>query len=361
MVDVIGRSGDNSSVEIAETWLDDWTLEDFELEENGQIKTVKRRKYPNGKLITWIPDQKLILQSKENPYSDGLKPYVKFVDTLIPRKFYGCGAIKPQMETQDMINKVVAVIMDCINTMTNPVWIIDDNSGVDPDMITNQVGLIVLKKSGTDVRRESPPPIPSDLFNFYNTLRELNDTQTGIHDITQGRKPTGITAAEAISELQDAAQTRIRLKERNMQASLQKLGTLVLSRFLQFYTKPRMVKITGKDGLPEYFEFYIEKSQENRYIPHTQKYSYNEENDKYVGGDYKSGNESKGLFDIEVISGTALPFMKEKRGSLARQLYEGKVIDQEELLTVLEWPRKEEIMRRMQKAQEAVPEQGAQV
>lgn len=358
MVDVQGGSDEDKGITIAETWLDDYSIEEFaEEDDQGVITKTIKRKFPNGKLVTWIPDLKVILQSVPNPYKDGWKPYIRFIDTLVPRSFYGVGAVKPQIETQDMINQTVATIMDWLKKMVNPVWIIDDDSGVDVDMITNQMGMIIVKKSNTEVRREGAPSLPAQVFGFYNTLRELDATQTGIHDITQGRKPTGITAAEAIAEMQEAAQTRIRLKERNMQVSLQQLGFLVLSRMLQYYRSPRMVRLTGKEGWPEYFEFYIQEDENGDYTPIKQQYNYDEDNKKYTpSGRWERGKPSKGLFDIEVISGTALPFMKEKRGSLARQLHQQGVIDEEELLTVLEWPRKEEVLRRMeQKAQAEMP------
>ena len=47
---------------------------------------------------------------------------------------------------------------------------------------------------------------------------QLTDTISGIHDITQGRNPSGVTAAKAISALQEASQQIIRAKEREVGA-----------------------------------------------------------------------------------------------------------------------------------------------
>jgi hypothetical protein len=354
LIDVTGRVDDNTTVEIAETWLDDYSVEDFMLETEEGMKPLKKRIYPYGRLITWIPDHKVILQDKPSPYKDGKKPYVRLIDTIVPRQFWGTGEVKPLMEVQDMLNRNMAVIMDWMRTMTNPVWILDSDSGVEPDMLTNQVGLIIIKNPNSVVDRKEAPSLPAQIFSFHQLLRQLLDTQSGVHDVTQGRKPTGVTAAQAIQTMQEAAQTRIRLKERNMQVSLQQLGSLVISRILQFYREPRMVKLTGKEGWPEYFEFYIEENAEGDYEYIKRGYNYDKENKKYIPETSwkKSEKPSKGMFDVEVVSGTSLPFAKEKRGSLAMNLFDRQAIDQEELLKVQEWPRYEEVMRRMeQKAQ----------
>ena len=360
-----GSPNDQDVVWVAEMWIDDWAVEEIEIEkEDGTTEVQRKRTYPNGKVIAAVPDLKLHLETAPNPYKDGKKPYVRVVDYITPRSFWGEGEIKHVVETQDLINKTLATIYDYTNLAVNPCWILDDDSGVDPDMITNQVGLIIQKQRGSEVRREGSPPLAPQVFEFYNMMRELYDTQTGVHDITQGRKPVGITAAEAINTMQEAAQTRIRLKERNMNVALAQIGRLVISRILQFYKTPRVIKISGAKKWPEWFEFYVEDIQgegnEPKYRSNQREWKYNEDEKKPVAGNWKQSGESKGVFDIDVVSGTSLPFMKAQRGELALRLATMQMIDQDSLLETLDWPNKEETMRRMQEAAQAQAEAQAQ-
>ena len=48
------------------------------------------------------------------------------------------------------------------------------------------------------------------------TLMQMTDTVSGVHDITQGRNPSGVTASRAIQQLQEASQQIIRAKEREV-------------------------------------------------------------------------------------------------------------------------------------------------
>jgi len=346
-------------VEIYELWIDDETLINVEEEkETGEKKTVQKKRYPQGKIVT-VTSNRILLQSAESPRKDGKKPFVRYIDMVRPNRFYGDGEIGQLFETQKMLNKTLAHIFDCLTMMGNPDWILDTNSGVDPEMLTNTVGQVIQKNPGTEVRRESPPNIPAYMINFYYEIHKLVDEISGMHDITQGRKPTGVTAAEAIAELQEAAQTRIRLKERNLQSSLTQLGHLVINTMMQYYTVPRVARVTkNKKDWPDFFEFYFKDSEKEGIQFVKKSYEFNEEQKKYQAAqDWQQSGFSKGDFDIDVKSGTSLPFMREKRNQLALKLYsmQPPAIDQENLLETIEWPKKDEVLRRTKEAAAAAP------
>lgn len=353
-------AGDIKTLKVLECWIQSDELEEIQQDdkEAGTSKTILKKKYPRGQVITILPDSQVLLQVAENPYGDGRFPYVRFVDNVVPGKFWGEGEVGPLLETQKLINKVGATITDWCNRMTNNVWILDDDSGVTPNMITNQVGLILTKRRGTEVKRDPAPPLPPEVFSFYQLLMALADQQSGVHDVTAGRKPTGITAAAAIQEMQDASQTRIRLKERNLQASLVQLGYMVTSRMLQFYTTPRVVRITGKSEWPEFFEVYFSKSEQDSYTANQKHYEFAPETRQYKAvGEWTEIGPSKGEFDIQVQAGTSMPFMKQRRSQLAFQLYTAQppAIDQEALLKTVDFPDYQEVMRRMQMQSEQAP------
>jgi hypothetical protein len=390
LTDVEKHSDVSEDVLIAECWATDETIEDYQDKEetpkkddNGQlvlgedgkpviesaIVNKQRYKNPNGKVITIIPSQRILLQSKPSPRDDGRKPFVRLVDHIRGRKFYGDGEINESViKVQDLLNSVLAVIMDHAKLMNNSGWVIDQSTGIDPQMISNGVGQILIKTGPGTVERLTPPEIPSQLFRLYTVLFQLADYETGVHDETRGRKPTGVTANSAIQTLQEASQTRIRLKDRNLECSLTQLGYLVIATMLQNYRLPRIVKITGQGANPQFYEIFIDKTAEG-YVYHQQKYNTVEElnpdgstTTRYVPeNQWTVSKPSRGLFDISVTSGTSLPYAKDKRASLALTLFDKKLIDQKEVLTAVDWPRKEEVMQRMDKsAQDAASAQQAQ-
>lgn len=344
--------GKGQDVTVWELWLDDDELEDYnETNEDGIESTKQRLKYPSGKLITIIPSQKILCQSVANPRDDGEKPFIRFVDNQESREFWGCGEVETLIPTQKNINNVLASIFDNLKMTNNPVWIVDASSGVDPDMLTNQIGAVIVKTGQGDCKREQGVPLDGSVMNLYQLMTQSGDYESGVHDVTQGRKPAGITAAAAISTLQEAAQTRIRLKDRNLQQSLNRLARMVIGDLLQHYDSPRVIRITNNQKAAEYFEFYISKDESNSYKYNKLPYTFDETNKKYTKGTgWETSEPSKGMFDVEVVTGTSLPYMKDKRGQEAMKLYEAQVIDPQELLEALDWPRRESILQRMQAA-----------
>ena len=359
--------GDNEDLRVWEIWMDDDTvIEVEEINQNTQeAETIVKKKYPHGRMITMLPDAKKIVQDVENPRRDGEKPFVRLVDMLVPRSFYGDGEIGPTIDTQKMVNKTFKTIFDWANMMSNPCWIIDNNSGVEPDMITNAIGQVIVKNPNTTVMRQDATSLPPQIFELYHTLMSLADTQSGVHDVTQGRKPAGITAATAIETLQEAAQTRVRLKERNLLVSLIRLGRLVVSDMLQNYTEPRIIQITGVDeakgNWPDYIKFYVEQTDDGEnapmYSPVTRKIVYDEEAGQYVEQDAQTGSPSVGDFELEVTTGSSMPYLKEQRSSQAMRLWETQAIDQQALLDVLDFPEKDQVLNRMNEEKAAAAEQ----
>lgn len=347
--------------QVAECWIDDEALIEFQ-EENPDthvMETKYKKAFPRGKLITILVNKKLKLQAIENPYKHGQKPFVRFVDTILPRKFWGDSEVRPLMSIQKVINKVLANIVDYMNYASNPIWIVSKNSGIDTDRITNSYGLVLKTLDVNSVKRDIPPPIPSYVMDLYNMMVKASEAISGVHDVTQGRKPPGVTAAAAIETLQEASQTRIRLQERNLQGSLSQLGRIVISLMMQYYDKPRVARITGSSQWPEYFDFYVEELPEDKVRYNKRGYTFNKDSKKYVAEpNYTQGQPSKGIFDVKVLSGTSLPFAKTQRSNLALKLFESQAIDQEELLKTLEWPNTEQLLTRLQKQATTPP--GAQ-
>lgn len=335
----INESDCRETVEVWECWMDSDEFESYEESNDiGGVTESTRLKYPNGKLVTYLPQQNLILQSVENPYKHGKKPYVRFVDAILPHSFWGEGEAECLMNAQININQVLCNIMAYLKLMANPVWFVGTDSGVPPESITNDIAMILRVKESNlqSIRRDIPPAMQAGIINLYDSLMRNAEIESGINDSSQGRRPAGITAASAIIALQEASQTRIRLKERNMQTSLTKMASMLVQLFMQFYSAPRVLRITGTNGRTEWSEFYFDNTDAG-YSLNKKSYTINDDN-SVVDGDYEQPIESKGIFDISIKSGTSQPMARAARSELAMQLRAKGEISRKQLLDTLEWP-----------------------
>lgn len=230
-----------NQVLVLEVWTRDYTEIDVEEEEGGTKG--KAMKYPNGRVITCAPELSIILDDKENPYETGRFPFFLFKDIDVPFQFWGEGEVKWLLSPQKAINDLQNQVIDNAKHTANAQWIIDKNAGIPKGALTNRAGLIIRKNPGTEVRRESPPPMPMYVSEQISRLQHSMETISGIHDVTRGQTPTGIESGSAIQALQEAGQTRIRLKITLFEEQLSELGTEWLARIKQFWKKDRLIPV----------------------------------------------------------------------------------------------------------------------
>lgn len=239
----------DNQVLVLEVWCRDYTL--IDIEEDGEKK--KKKKYPRGRVITVAPELGLILDDKQNPYETGRFPFFLFKDIDVPFQFWGEGEVKWLMSPQQQVNDLYNQIIDNAKHTANMQWVIDKNAGIPKGELTNRPGLIIRKNPGSEVRRDSPPSMPMYVHQMIDTLKGDIEVISGVHDVTRGQTPTGIQSASAIQALQEAAQTRIRLKVTLHENALGVLGKEWVSRIKQFWKFNRLIprKVNETKNLPQ--------------------------------------------------------------------------------------------------------------
>jgi hypothetical protein len=340
-------SSDSQNALLIRCWLKPNETTNYLEEHEGEQVEVTKKVYPQGRYIEVCGSQ--LLLDTENEYKDGLFPFARLVDHSVTREFFGIGETKFLKSPQMMLNKVLCWIMDSLDSTGKPQWIVDFQSGVDADNLTNEPALVVQKNQGTEVRKEPGAPIPAGMFNVFNLVKISFDQINGLGEPSQGQRPAGVTSGAAIESLQEAAQTRIRQKTRNLETYLKQVGNFVASRIMQFYTTTRMFRITNvKTGIPEFFEFYIGAGGVVKY----QKLTPDEKGTYVPGGmvDVPISKEltRKGFPDIRVTVGSALPFARHLKAETAFRMFQLHIIDGEEVLKTVQWPNWEKVQMRMQ-------------
>jgi len=291
-----------------------------ELPEYGYEKVEnKYRKYPYGRWLACCED--VLLRDDPWPYEHGRSPYVRFFRYHIPTTGDFLGDIDQIKPMNKQLNKREAQVTDILSLTANPPMIVNVNSGIEVDSLTNEPGLVIPTYS--DVRAAAswlqPPNIPSALFEDIAMTRQNIDDISGVHDVTRGKRPAGLTSGVAIETLQEAAQTRLRLAARNLEWSLQEATRLIISIMWQFYAEPRTIRNKTTDGIK--FE----------------QADFTRENRELVGG----------LPEVRIVRGSTMQTNKGLLKQQALEIFAAGGIDREALLDIFEFPGKEEIIARM--------------
>lgn len=241
-------TNEENQVLILEMWCRDWTTMDEDIDGNKSLK------YPQGRVITCLPELGIILSDKKNPYKDGKFPFVLMKNYDVPFKFWGVGEVEQIMSPQIYVNELTNQIIDNAKNTANMQWIIDKNAGIGQGKLTNRPGLVIRKNPGAEVRRDTPPPMPTYVREQIDVLKADIQDISGVLDSLKGEKQTGVVAASAILALQEASQSRIRLKIKIMESNLTELANMVYSRMQQFWKLDRWVRVTDIEGNPSFRE-----------------------------------------------------------------------------------------------------------
>lgn len=229
-----------------EIYTKDYESEEY-IDEEKNV-SVKKQKYPNGRVFTICPELSLVLSDKKVPYKSKCFPFVLVKNYDVPGKFWGVGEIKQLLSPQKYVNELNNSILDNAKATANMPWIIDKNSGIPQGGIKNRPGLVIRKNPGTEVRRDQPPSMPNYVMNAVETYKSDMEQISGIFDSIKGNAATGVYTAQGILALQEAGQARIRLKVKQLESSLGKLAVQWFSRMKQFWTQERWLGITRFDG-----------------------------------------------------------------------------------------------------------------
>ena len=314
------------------------------------VRQVTKLKYPNGRKIVLAGG--VICSDGEYPFDDegDFHPFARLINYIDPRSFYGISEVEQLVSPQNMFNKMISYMMDVWALTGNPIWVVDDTSGVDEENLTNRPALIVTKAQGSEVRREPGIQINPDLFQLTDRVRGYFNDMSGSQDVSRGAKPEGITAASAIQSLQEAAQTRLRLKSRNVDDFLQQAGQKWRNRVMQFTSVPKAYRITNNQNVQKYFKFHVDTAEDGSKVAKVRDFVQNPESGQYSEALETREFVLKGYMDTVATTGSSLPFAKTEKANLAYQLFDRGAIDQEELLNAVDYPNKERVLQRMQMA-----------
>lgn len=336
-------------------------IEEFD-DETGEAseKYSIQKKYPKGRYV--VIANNMLLHDGPLPYGDGLFPYAKYNNYVLPREFFGVSEVEPLSSSQSIFNKILSFSLDALALTGNPIWIVDNNADVDTDNLQNIPGSVVEKTAGSEVRREQGVGVNPSAFSMLNSLEGWFNTVAGNSEFSSGEAPGGVTAARAIEQLIRASRTRIRQKMRNLDGFMKEAGRQYMNRVLELYSVPKIFRITEKDGSQAFRKFRIDKEQaEDGSIRRVAVFSDFDEDET---GRMKELPERRlviqGDFDVKVATGSELPFDVAEDEQKAFALFDRGIIDEEEVLDRIQYPNKERVLERLRQRQEAAAEAQAQ-
>ena len=267
------------------------------------LKPGAHKMLPQGGLIQCVDKYIVTLSNTGIPYEHGEYPFIHF--SHIPTgTFYGASVIEDIIGLNREYNRTRSQLIEAKNRTAKPQLLAAVGS-VDASKITTEPGQVIFYRPGMappqPLQMQSPPPY---------VLEELDRIRTDIEDITaqhqvsKGSAPPGVTAATAISYLQERDDSVNSMTYASIEEGYEKLAKQVLSHVVQYWDSERTIKITGEDG---YFDTLVLR-----------------------GSDIATGT------DIRMEGGSALPISKAARQAFLMDMMQNGFIPPDQGLRLMD-------------------------
>lgn len=228
-----------------DTFLFQIKILDMHNEEHEEMKKVnpsgKRLKYPNGlRQIETLG--KLVLydgKSKSKHNQIPLAPVYCYRNGTI----YGDGEIRNLIDSQRMQAIMAYKEYKGLQRVANPEKHVSASANLTKEDISNEDGAIYILPDDAYINNVSPGNISPQLGQFAQTRIETMRQISGINEQSQGESPHPNQSGLAINKLQQQAIGRIRMKSRLQMDSLKRLGFLIASDIIQFWSNEKVLKL----------------------------------------------------------------------------------------------------------------------
>jgi hypothetical protein len=202
--------------------------------------------FSEGGVVTIAGDE-ILSFTEGQPYEHNKYPFshLRHIET---GKFYGESTVVDLIPLQREFNRTRGQIIEAKNRMAKPQLAAEIGS-IDPGKVTTEPGQIVMYRPGFN----PPTPIPLQGLPSY-VLQELDRIQldmneiSGQHEVSRGGVPSGVTAATAISFLQEQDDTKLAFTYASLEENYEKIAFMTLCYIKQYWDTEHMVKVTGPDG-----------------------------------------------------------------------------------------------------------------
>lgn len=211
------------------------------------LKPGAHRMFPNGGYACFIGRKIVELFDEGMLYSHGQYPFIHF--THIPTgTFYADSVINDLILPQKEYNRTRSQIIEYKNRLAKPALLAAEGS-VDPAKITTEPGQIIMYRPGlpapTPMQLPNIPPFVQQELDII--IRDMEDISAQ-HEASRGQTPGSVTAATAISYLQERDDALLTHTYDSIESGYEKWARQTLSHVVEFWQYDRIVRSTGIDG-----------------------------------------------------------------------------------------------------------------
>ncbi len=274
--------------------------------EMGQVVEIQKKEVSKEEAVN------MVVEGKKNEFLWGRFPYSVVPSLVDTSQYWGFSMIEQIEEATLRAKALLKRYFTALDTSLFPTLINPKGSGIPNSKITNMPRQILSPTAGVaNLIRFIDQPAPSGaVLEFIQFLLMQIDIASMSPEVTEGRRPKGISAASAIIALQEKAASLFQPQIRNVDTIIRNRGHMFISLTRNFSHKQQTINVNGN------------------LIPFI-------------------GSELKGELKYVVESGSSAPITKISRRQQYFELYKENAMDLLSLLEGLEIPNPKRIIERL--------------
>lgn len=202
---------------------------------------------PQGGLVTLVDNVIVAYEPTGLPYEHQEYPFAKY-DHIPSGMFYADSVIVDLTPLQKEYNKIRGQISEAADKM-GKMQLIAPKGSIMPAKIVNEHGLVIEYRPGMAPPQPLPlQELPSHIVNQQSQILMDMEDVSGQHQVSRGNVPPGVTAATAISVLQEKDDSLLVHTYQSIEQSAEKIARQTLALVVQYWDIPRTVKVVGEDN-----------------------------------------------------------------------------------------------------------------
>jgi hypothetical protein len=210
------------------------------------------RLYPRGRVI--VTAGGCVLEDQPNPYWHSKKPFPVYRPLRVPWKSNGQSSIRPWMQMNMIINRVLAGMQDYLDSVIEPTLVgpkgampAGDWDALDPGAAGGKIKYNNNAPKPPEFMKKAEFPIAAAKQFVDDVSREL-DMNSGSSAIQQAMSKKQVPGSDSLDTILNSRSLPIRVKSRALASFAEEGGAMVISNMLQFYTVGHRTSILGKEG-----------------------------------------------------------------------------------------------------------------
>jgi hypothetical protein len=345
-------SGTEHNIELYECYLKDDTVLiplDDESEQDKEMKTEERFKYPNGRLIIFSGQE--ILEDRPIDYPFGF-PFATYSPTQSDT-IMGQGDVEDLMQIQSRLTRAYSKLQELLEKYKSQLIVPENYKRAfeqNFDLIYSKPGdplvqpLIITNKLTQDIQivRQHIQDLKQDAYK----IARINEI------MLSGERPTGVNSGQMVRDLVESPMSSIREMQRNFKNFLTDISNKAVVLIQLYYNQPRIIRMASGTRFASIEPNEMGEMEINIY-------DRDMETKELEAVDEIKSDLTLGEYEVEITAGSSLPQSQSAIAATTLQLAQQGIFGdinnpdvKELILRTLDYPNYRAIINKIKEEQD---------